>query len=878
MASSAAGSSGNDDGSPAAETKGDDDGSPAAAAAESAAQTKGDDDGSPAAAAAEAQTKGDDDGSPAGGAAVAPSAADGAAPPAGQKALPVEVKLEKAVETPSVEGLLCIDFDEDDEAEASAAAVPPSDLPQSAAIVAAAPSDSDLPKPEVPQKPKPGVALGRNKERLPCPICNKIYAQMPKNSKYCYVHKESVDAAFAQAKKEGEEAATAFKAKEQDSETLPFRKLILDFERACPARGRGRPRAKYSFAMLIESWKAETKQSKEKKKKWMDYIDFTVFQKEKRLKTQEQADRLWFALLDNPAVSRDMGGLDADGKADVRLLIVKGDYETESESLAYAKEMQCELEKKRKVTEKDVDKMFDDLSTGHMPKDDVFFAEFAEAGRKLSDSAPEHLLTTPQKRGGGIASSPNGEPGSGGDGPPTKKAKSQAAMASAQTSAAVALDRAVADEREEAPQCIELVKAALQEVPEKWASQLSFQAKVAEVRCQALKNYHDQSLNNDQLAHGIEQNSLRLLPVTMESLAGARGLEIGASPLYEAADLSEVKLARASLMETLSVVKSLRMAAVSAAKDVQKAVAKLREKEKKEQASKSAQEAKQKMAAAKAELKRSPDTSSLPQMKTVFELDWSELVQEKAVASPITAAGEFLAGRPFLSKASDGIKQVCDSDPNLQTFLARFIQQAPIQDATRAKGRALAPMKSSMPCFAPLRAQLRLVIPASPEAMAAETQVASSVTCFWNLPSLKIVYFERALAGTIRYQHRGDSEALVIPFAAAHAVWPEAASQEALFEKIRLATRDQLKAMNDVSPIHKATISQGSVLVVPAACIIVERSMQAVASYGFKAVYLDAAHRTEFSSALAAVAAADKAHPQLPQMQQIAACYEKWQQ
>ena len=35
LASSAAGSSGNDDGSPAAETKGDDDGSPAAAAAES---------------------------------------------------------------------------------------------------------------------------------------------------------------------------------------------------------------------------------------------------------------------------------------------------------------------------------------------------------------------------------------------------------------------------------------------------------------------------------------------------------------------------------------------------------------------------------------------------------------------------------------------------------------------------------------------------------------------------------------------------------------------------------------------------------------------------------------------------------------------------
>ena len=69
----------------------------------------------------------------------------------------------------------------------------------------------------------------------------------------------------------------------------------------------------------------------------------------------------------------------------------------------------------------------------------------------------------------------------------------------------------------------------------------------------------------------------------MESLASARGLEIGASPLYEAADLSEVKLARASLMETLSVVKSLRVAAVSAAKDVQKAVAKLQEKEKKEQ-------------------------------------------------------------------------------------------------------------------------------------------------------------------------------------------------------------------------------------------------------------------------------------------------------
>ena len=99
-----------------------------------------------------------------------------------------------------------------------------------------------------------------------CRVCQKGHTIMPRNSPYCHAHKESVVRCKDQAEKDGPEAFAAFKETEKFPESLEFRKLILDVERTCPARGRGKPRSKYNFMRLIEEWKAETACIKQSKK------------------------------------------------------------------------------------------------------------------------------------------------------------------------------------------------------------------------------------------------------------------------------------------------------------------------------------------------------------------------------------------------------------------------------------------------------------------------------------------------------------------------------------------------------------------------------------------------------------------------------------
>ena len=75
---------------------------------------------------------------------------------------------------------------------------------------------------EVKQK----VAEKQNKDRQPCPICLKILPQMPKNSPFCYPHKQTVESAKAQAEEDGVQALETFKEKATEPSSLTFRKLI----------------------------------------------------------------------------------------------------------------------------------------------------------------------------------------------------------------------------------------------------------------------------------------------------------------------------------------------------------------------------------------------------------------------------------------------------------------------------------------------------------------------------------------------------------------------------------------------------------------------------------------------------------------------------
>eukprot|EP00974_Lingulodinium_polyedra_P102170 9894055-Lingulodinium_polyedra.AAC.1 len=83
----------------------------------------------------------------------------------------------------------------------------------------------------------------------------------------------------------------------------------------------------------------------------MGYIDFTVYMTTKRMKTPAETDKMWLAYVANPNVQKDREGMDANGNPDVRAEVNKGGYRMEHESLSYAKFLQCELDRKRKLTE-----------------------------------------------------------------------------------------------------------------------------------------------------------------------------------------------------------------------------------------------------------------------------------------------------------------------------------------------------------------------------------------------------------------------------------------------------------------------------------------------------------------------------------------------
>ena len=123
------------------------------------------------------------------------------------------------------------------------------------------------PLPSAPGTPIVGVTGKGQKKgsqpKLPCPICQKLFAQMPKHSQFCYQHKQSVEEASRQAKEQGGNTLQQFLEKSKTPASMDFRKLILDFEASCPARGRGRPRSKYAWAAMLEEWAASTKHAKD---------------------------------------------------------------------------------------------------------------------------------------------------------------------------------------------------------------------------------------------------------------------------------------------------------------------------------------------------------------------------------------------------------------------------------------------------------------------------------------------------------------------------------------------------------------------------------------------------------------------------------------
>ena len=159
---------------------------------------------------------------------------------------------------------------------------------------------------------------------------------------------------------------------------MSFRKLILDYEQSCPSRGRGKARAKYPWAALVEEWRASTSEQQQKKRKMMDFVDFVVHFTTKRMKSNEEAQALWYSYMADPSVRKDKKGLSGDGEADWRVEVVKGDYRNNNEELTYSKVASAELQKVRKPSEMQIDEMMNLATTDHPGLDHHYFQEFRE--------------------------------------------------------------------------------------------------------------------------------------------------------------------------------------------------------------------------------------------------------------------------------------------------------------------------------------------------------------------------------------------------------------------------------------------------------------------------------------------------------------------
>ena len=133
-------------------------------------------------------------------------------------------------------------------------------------------------------------------------MCGLIYEEMPRNSSYCFKHKQSVDALTSQLKKrkrdevEGSsEALTKFEEmrNKKDSPPSNFSRMVYDFEAKCPSKGNRIARDQYDCAMLIEQQTTRTVGGKARKCVMMHQTRYIRFAQQELDMTVEEAEAKW---------------------------------------------------------------------------------------------------------------------------------------------------------------------------------------------------------------------------------------------------------------------------------------------------------------------------------------------------------------------------------------------------------------------------------------------------------------------------------------------------------------------------------------------------------------------------------------------------------
>jgi hypothetical protein len=287
----------------------------------------------------------------------------------------------------------------------------------------------------------------------------------------------------------------------------------------------------------------------------------------------------------------------------------------------------------------------------------------------------------------------------------------------------------------------------------------------------------------------------------------------------------------------------------------------------------------QRAAQAKAAVKKPRTVAPLV---TVFDLDWAGAVAEgldiplfvSVSAAEVDVTASEYTKPQLLSKPS--AEAFVDNNVQVQAYLQMFLQQTPQQPATQLHGRAIGPIKASLAFTAQLKTALRACASKTNQSTKAEASLAFSPCSYWNVPNMRIIFFERSMSGCIRYQHRGESECLLFPYTALLKAFGEQEMKEQIFENVRRLSQQSLQKLvvGANGAIMRVVLSKSMVLVLPPGTLIVERALNGAASYGFRQQFTHAAHGHAFLVVYAAVRKTYPDHPHGPQMTVLADIYQ----
>lgn len=179
------------------------------------------------------------------------------------------------------------------------------------------------------------------------------------------------------------------------------------------------------------------------------------------------------------------------------------------------------------------------------------------------------------------------------------------------------------------------------------------------------------------------------------------------------------------------------------------------------------------IAKAKSEARKNGIAKALVEKPNLFTLDWQDLVakgvfQALEKSANIDAADD---GDTVLIAAPSDLAKFAQETGAVLDFVARFMQQAPLQTTTKAHGRAVGPIKSSLDFASELKLNLRKCFRSGQEEAAVEAQIGLATSTYWNMPGMQITYMEKSLRGCVRYQMHGESELLLLPIAASVQTW-----------------------------------------------------------------------------------------------------------